>query len=102
MGFFKKFSTIIEALNTTFDSNEPEASNPKHKQVIGDVERISIPPITTFYYTDNHMVEDLIALVGQAIDEWAGIHHLENLPPKIIFQQALSILNAIDKIIFID
>lgn len=44
--------------------------------------------------------QDLMSLVGKAIDEWARLYHMENLPQKIVFQQALTILNAMDELFF--
>jgi len=43
------------------------------------------------------VTEDLIRRVGAAIDDWARINGLSVLPRHIIFQQALSILNAVDR-----
>ncbi|HBD41212.1 MAG TPA: hypothetical protein DC035_06015 [Lachnospiraceae bacterium] len=46
------------------------------------------------------MAQDLMRLVGAAIDEWAELYGMKNLPKKIIFQQALTILNAMDILLF--
>lgn len=43
---------------------------------------------------------DLMRLVGAAIDEWANLYGMNNLPKKIIFQQALTILNAMNTLLF--
>jgi hypothetical protein len=40
---------------------------------------------------------DLIRRVIKAIDDWARANGLNALPRHIIFEQALSILNAIDR-----
>jgi len=48
----------------------------------------------------DQMTQDLMRLVGSAIDEWARLYGMENLPKKIIFQQALTILNAMNKLFF--
>lgn len=37
---------------------------------------------------------DLMILVGKAIDYWAKMYGLEDLPKHIIFKQALGIMNA--------
>lgn len=37
---------------------------------------------------------DLMILVGKAIDCWAKMYDLEDLPKHIIFKQALGIMNA--------
>lgn len=51
--------------------------------------------------TEEHNIsQDLMSLVGKAIDEWAKLYHMENLPRKIVFQQALTILNAMDELFF--
>ena len=46
---------------------------------------------------DDSLAADLIRRVEKAIDEWARANELGSLPHKIIFQQALSILNALDR-----
>lgn len=45
------------------------------------------------------MTQDLMRLVGAAIDEWAELYGMKNLPKKIIFQQALTILNAMNTLL---
>ena len=37
---------------------------------------------------------DLMILVGKAIDYWAKMYSLEDLPKHILFKQALGIMNA--------
>lgn len=37
---------------------------------------------------------DLMVLVGKAIDCWAKMYSMEDLPKHIIFKQALGIMNA--------
>ena len=46
------------------------------------------------------ITQDLMRLVGAAIDEWANLYGMNNLPKKIIFQQALTILNAMNTLLF--
>ena len=46
------------------------------------------------------MTQDLMRLVGSAIEEWARLYGMENLTKKIIFQQALTILNSMNKLFF--
>lgn len=48
----------------------------------------------------DQMTQDLMRLVGSAIEEWARLYGMENLPKKIIFQQALTILNSMNKLLF--
>mgnify|MGYP004731919263 CR=1 FL=1 len=38
----------------------------------------------------------LMELIGYAIEEWAVEYHLENLPKKILFEQALDAMRAIE------
>lgn len=38
----------------------------------------------------------LMELIGHAIEEWAVEYNLEHLPKKIVFQQALDAMHAID------
>lgn len=57
-------------------------------------------PITENDLGGDEKAQDLMRLVGQAIDEWANLYGMNNLPKKIIFQQALAILNAMNKLFF--
>lgn len=43
---------------------------------------------------DEDMAKDLAYLVGEAISVWAKKYQLENIPRKIILEQAISILSA--------
>lgn len=38
--------------------------------------------------------KDLLILVIQAVDEWAKIYHLDNMPRYMLFDQALTLLNS--------
>lgn len=51
---------------------------------------------------ENDMTKDLMMLVGDAIEQWSKKYNMENLPKKIVFKQALTILNGIDQIWFYD
>lgn len=46
------------------------------------------------------LADDLIRRVLRAIDEWMVHNDVNGLPPHIAFQQALSILNALDRSAF--
>lgn len=50
--------------------------------------------------TEDIMAQDLMRLVGSAIEEWAKIYEMDKLPKKIVFQQALTILNAMNKLFY--
>lgn len=41
----------------------------------------------------------LIELISCAIEDWAKEYHLENLPKKIIFEQALDAMKALEIVI---
>jgi len=43
------------------------------------------------------VTEDLVRRVVAAIDEWAFANDLNTMPRNVVFQQALSILNAVDR-----
>ena len=51
---------------------------------------------------ENDMAKDLMIMVGSTIEQWAQKYNMENLPKKIVFNQALAIMNAMEEIIFID
>ena len=60
-------------------------------------------PQTMDYTTptlDNDCAKGLMQLISQALDQWAVEYKMENLPKKIVFQQALSIMTAMDEIYF--
>ncbi|HEY1915850.1 MAG TPA: hypothetical protein VGH27_09770 [Streptosporangiaceae bacterium] len=41
------------------------------------------------------LAEDLISRIVAAIDEWAKANKLNNLPRKVIFEQALAIMTSL-------
>lgn len=47
-------------------------------------------------YNDD-MTKDLMVLIGDAISVWAKKYGLEKMPTKVVFEQALAIMNAIYK-----
>jgi hypothetical protein len=53
----------------------------------------------TFAWKDQapDRTQDLMQLIGQAIDIWSQRWGLEKLPSKVIFEQALSAMNALSK-----
>ena len=63
-------------------------------------EHISYTQAEMIPTSDDKMAQDLMRLVGSAIDEWANLYGMNNLPKKIIFQQALAILNAMETVFF--
>lgn len=46
---------------------------------------------------DDALAEDLMRRVGTAIEDWATANDLRSVPRHIIFEQAMSILNAMDR-----
>lgn len=46
---------------------------------------------------DNDIAKDLMYMVGISIEEWAKKYNMEKLPKRIVFQQALSIMNSVKK-----
>lgn len=46
---------------------------------------------------DDALANDLVRRVMKAIDDWAHANGADAVPRHIIFEQALSILNAIDR-----
>lgn len=49
----------------------------------------------TISHPDSKMAR-LMELIGCAIENWAAEYHLENLPKKIVFEQALDAMRAIE------
>lgn len=46
------------------------------------------------------MSKDLMVMVGNAIEQWSKKYHMENVPKKIIFKQALTIMNGLEQLWF--
>lgn len=89
----KHYKTTPEALN-----NKP-ISNTEYPPQIHYTEKDVLPLKTsTATESSGDMTQDLMRLIGSAIEEWSKMYHLENLPKQIVFQQALSALNAMNKI----
>lgn len=40
----------------------------------------------------------LMELISYAIEDWAAEYHLENLPKKIVFEQALDAMRALEQV----
>jgi hypothetical protein len=74
-------------------------SNQNHPEVIAKdkVIRSTAPTPRNGGPHDRDVTEDLVRRVGAALDEWAAVNGLNAIPRNIIFQQALSILNAVDR-----
>lgn len=47
-------------------------------------------------YDPDSKTARLMELIGYAIDTWALEYHLENLPKKIVFEQALDVMQIIE------
>lgn len=46
------------------------------------------------------MSKDLMVMVGNAIEQWSRKYHMENVPKKILFKQALTIMNGLEQLWF--
>lgn len=46
---------------------------------------------------DERMAQDLMKLIGKAIDQWAEQYEMNDLPKHIVFKQALGIMQAWDR-----
>ena len=49
----------------------------------------------TISHPDSKMAR-LMELIGCAIENWAAEYHLENLPKKVVFEQVLDAMRAIE------
>jgi hypothetical protein len=58
---------------------------------------VRAPAAGTAPMPDDKLARDLMIRVGRAIDEWAAGNDLGAIPHRILFEQALSILNAFDR-----
>jgi hypothetical protein len=68
------------------DSTRKEASESQRAEPLSE----SHPSVN-----DEDLASDLMSRVGAAIDDWSVAHGLEGMPRKVVFQQALSYLNAL-------
>jgi len=64
---------------------------------VSTTQETQTPSLLEIRREDRDVTDDLVRRVLTAIDEWARINGLNALPRRIIFQQALSILNAVDR-----
>lgn len=106
MGIKKVIGSFIQSNNPSqYDSSDETCK--KEKPVIEEVVDSNVSNIPTndieinYIQTENFsgdMTQDLMRLIGSAIEEWAKMYHLENLPKEIVFQQALAALNAMNKL----
>lgn len=87
-----QFKTSHDSMNTVPNIN-PHSSQNRHIE-IGDLPS----NISTANEFSGDMAQDLMRLIGTAIEDWSNMYNLENLPKKIVFQQALSAMNAMNKI----
>lgn len=88
-----QFKTTPDSISIVPDSN-PHSSQNRH------IETGDLPSnISTANEFSGDMTQDLMRLIGTAIEDWSKMYNLENLPKKIVFQQALSAMNAMNKII---
>lgn len=90
----KYFKTDPETLN-----NEPISTTPYPPQIHHTEKSASPLNTSTANESSGDMTQDLMRLIGSAIEQWSNMYHLENLPKKIVFQQALSAMNAMNKIL---
>ena len=44
-----------------------------------------------------HKARDLMILISKAIDEWANMYEMQELPKDFIFEQALGIMNTVNR-----
>lgn len=54
------------------------------------------------YQPEDNKTARLMQLVGNAIEEWAEEFHLEKMPKKIIFEQALDALQVMEPMFFVN
>ena len=106
MGFknyINSHCTYKSSVKNKVSSFYTDEDSPKHVKFISETE-CTHPLISHASSStgteERNISQDLMSLVGKAIDEWAKLYHMENLPQKIVFQQALTILNAIDELFF--
>lgn len=97
-GIIKKWQnniyTQLTSTNTYTDSTRINGDSLNHEFTPNSTSQNN----TAFDYDDS--AKDLMYMVGTSIEEWAKKYGMENLPKKVIFHQALSIMNSIEKIWF--
>lgn len=71
----------------------PKSLKDTHKSS-SDVQQTAVVPGGT---RQDPLADDLIVRVLKAMEDWARANGLSSLPRHIVFEQALSILNAMDR-----
>lgn len=102
MKFSEMFKKCHELLNST-SSNK----NLKMETSLTTPSRFNNFDQETYQDSKEHtiiekddMTMDLMKMVGGAIEQWSKKYHMENLPKKIIFKQALTIMNGMEQLWF--
>lgn len=98
---FKKKKEISASESTMYTYNDisnnvyqiPIQPNMQdNENVKNSVHESSTQPINNFNCKMNRLME----LVGIAIETWAKEYHMENLPKRILFEQALDAMQTIE------
>lgn len=81
---------------------EPKIENISEERIISQSEEMEeeiqqenfaqISPDSKFPTGDKSA--DLMILIGKAIDAWAQMYHLQGMPTKVVFGQALALMTA--------
>ena len=58
---------------------------------------VQVPPKVAPSEQDD-LLTDLMQQIGKAIDVWSRKHGLSNLPPDVVFEQALMALNEVHRL----
>jgi len=90
MRFFRQNKTVSELLGTA------ELNGRNTVQEDNQITALTAESPTRSAISPNNKAERLMQLVGYAIDDWAKEFRLEKMPKKIIFEQALDAMRAME------
>lgn len=59
-----------------------------------NIQRIPTVDVSDHRFPTGDKSADLMILIGKALNEWTEMYHLQGMPSKVIFGQALALMTA--------
>ena len=96
---FRRKSREESGLTKEATEHTQESTKPSHQSLRANAKLspANQAPAQIPQIKNDPVANDLVRRVMKAIDEWAQVNGAGAVPRHIIFEQALSILNAIDR-----
>lgn len=98
----KKTDSYKEFDNENMNTIEPlvdENSNTVYEETSDttDSDAFTEKPLYKKDFPSGNKSKDLMILIGNAIDEWQKLYHLEKMPKKIVLRQVMAILKQVEE-----